>query len=264
MHSQTQPLAAYFVQTQTANGYAQTNRNINPTRALHLVASYGRALNAQTRVKLEGYMQRLYNVPVEMRRSDYSILNEGASFNYPNTDSLVNNGTGRNLGLELTLERSFGGGYYFLVTGSLFDSKYQGSDGQWRSTAFNGHYIANALAGKEWALGKKSVIALDIKVTGAGGRRYSPIDTVASQAAGQQRFVEGQAFSRQLSDYFRLDVKLTYRINTGRVSQEFFVDMQNVTGHKNPYAQQWDVRRERLVTTNQLGFFPNVNYRINF
>lgn len=265
LHSQTQPLAGYFVQTQNeAGGYALTNTSLKMTRALHLVAGYSRPINENTRLKVEGYVQRIYNAPVERRATDYSMLNEGANFNYPNKDSLVNKGVGRNIGVELTLERSFAAGYYFLVTGSLFDSRYQGSDGVWHNTAFNGHYIGNILAGKEWSIGAKSVFALDVKFTTAGGRRYTPVDTAASRAQQQEVLVKGEAFTKQLADYLRLDVKLTYRYNGKRASQEFFVDIQNITNRQNPYTQQWDVRRGRLVTTNQLGLFPNVNYRINF
>ncbi len=72
------------------------------------------------------------------------------SFVAPEQDSLVNNGTGRNYGVELTVERFFHESYYFLVTTSLFDSRYKGSDGISRNTAFNTRYVLNALAGKEW------------------------------------------------------------------------------------------------------------------
>lgn len=264
LHSQIQPLAAYYVQTPTPQGYVLTNTNLKPTRALHLVVGASRGLNAHTRLKAEAYVQRIFNAPVERRANDYSMLNEGANFNYPNQDSLVNRGLGLNRGVELTLERTFTAGYYFLVTTSLFDSRYQGSDGVWRNTAFNGRYIANLLAGKEWKVGPKSVFALDIKVTGAGGRRFSPVDVEASRAQGQMVLEQGAAFSQQLADYFRADVKVTYRLNGKRATQEFFVDVQNVTNRQNPFTQTWDARRGRLVTTNQLGLFPNVNYRINF
>jgi hypothetical protein len=146
----------------------------------------------------------------------------------------------------------------------LFDSKYRASDGVWRNTAFNSRYIGNILAGKEWKIGAKSVFALDLKLTTAGGRHYSPVDVEASKTRGQEVLIQGQAYSQQLADYFRADVKVTYRYNGKHASQEFFVDMQNITNRQNPYTQTWDTRRSRLVTTNQLGFFPNVNYRINF
>jgi hypothetical protein len=97
----------------------------------------------------------------------------------------VNNGTGRNYGLELTLEKYFSKGYYFLITASIFDSKYRGSDDVLRNTAFNQHYVLNALAGKEFLVGKhKNALGLDFKFTTAGGKYLTPIDFTASEATG--------------------------------------------------------------------------------
>jgi hypothetical protein len=87
-------------------------------------------------------------VPVKTRKDYFSTANLGADFNSPNVDSLVNNGTGENYGIELTLEKFYSKGYYFLVTASVFESKYTGSDGIYRNTAFNGNYVFNALSGK--------------------------------------------------------------------------------------------------------------------
>ena len=72
-------------------------------------------------------------------------------------DSLVNSGTGRNYGVELTIEKFFSDGYYGLFTSSLYDSKYTASDGVERNTAFNGKYVLNILFGKEWKVGSEEI-----------------------------------------------------------------------------------------------------------
>ena len=265
LHSQMQPLAAYFLRTRMPNGtQATTNSNLEFTKAIHTVAGYSKSLGQNTRVKLEAYGQFLYNVPVEQRKTYYSILNEGADFGNPEVDSLVNKGKGQNLGLELTLERSFAKGYYFLITGSLYDSKYAGSNNAWRNTAFNSNYIVNALAGKEWPVSKKLTFGLNTKITLAGGKRFTPINIAASQAAYQTVRYDDRAYEMQAADYFRADLKVSIRHNAARFSQEFFVDVQNITNRKNPYATNFDAVRGRNITSYQLGLFPNVNYKIVF
>ena len=260
-----QPLAAYFLRTRMPNGtQATTNSNLEFTKAIHTVAGYSKSLGQNTRVKLEAYGQFLYNVPVEQRKTYYSILNEGADFGNPEVDSLVNKGKGQNLGLELTLERSFAKGYYFLITGSLYDSKYAGSNNAWRNTAFNSNYIVNALAGKEWPISKKLTFGLDTKITLAGGKRFTPIDIAASKAAYETVRFDDRAYEMQAADYFRADLKVSIRHNAARFSQEFFVDVQNITNRKNPYATNFDAVRGRNITSYQLGLFPNVNYKIVF
>src|SRR5690606_34640769 len=137
------------------------------------------------RVKAEGYYQHLYRVPVEQRLTAYSVLNSGASFGADYVDSLTNGGTGRNVGIDLTVERSFSRGYYFLVTGSLFSSRYSGSDGIERNTAFNSGHVLNVLAGKEFRLGRKDVLSLNLKVTDVGGRYLTPLDLQRSAEEGR-------------------------------------------------------------------------------
>jgi len=73
-------------------------------------------------LKIENYYQQLYSVPVEQRPTSYSILNDGADFGVAPIDSLENKGTGKNRGAEITIEKFYSKGYYFLITGSFFDS----------------------------------------------------------------------------------------------------------------------------------------------
>ncbi len=155
-----------------------------------------------------------------------------------------------------------------MVTVSLFDSKYKGSDGVERSTAFNGRYVANALAGKEFQLGStgRRFLTLDSKVTFAGGRPYTPVNLEASRAAGREILYDDLAFSENLDDYFRWDVKLGIRLNSAKrkLSQTFFLDFQNVTNNENIFAMQYNEVKGNVGRVNQIGFFPDVLYRVEF
>ena len=124
--------------------------------------------------------------------------------------------------------------------------------------------MVNALTGKEWKIGEMHALAVDLKGTVAGGKRYTPIHEAASQKAGQAVYEEERSFELQSGAYFRVDLKLTYRMNTSRFMQEFFVDFQNITNHKNVFSQWYDNRSGKIRTQNQLGFWPNFNYRIQF
>jgi hypothetical protein len=151
-----------------------------------------------------------------------------------------------------------------LGTVSVFDSKYKGSNGITHNTVFNGNYVINTLAGKEWTLRGIHTIAADIKVTAAGGKRYTPIIETASKEAGKAVYDEARSFEERTSAYFRIDLKLTYRMNNKGFTQEFFIDFQNLSNHTNVLNQWYDSRAGKIRTQNQLGFWPNFNYRIQF
>jgi hypothetical protein len=268
LHSQMQPINVYFLQTQNQDGsYSYNNKNLDFTKSQHFVLGYDLQPLKDWRLKTEIYYQQLSNVPVNTFSSSYSMLNTGSSFKTELEDNLTNTGTGKNYGAEVTIEKFFSNGYYGLFTSSLYSSKYKGSDGIERNTAFNGKYVFNILGGKEWKVGSenRNKFATDIKFTNAGGRAYTPIDLTASQSLNRE-VVSSDAYSANYTNYFRLDVKGTYTINSKnkQLSQSFSLDLQNVSNHKNMFSQSYDNQRQNVSTTYQLGFFPNFIYKLQF
>ena len=265
LHSQLQPLPVYFVTTQDIEGNELLpNKALDFTKSLHLVLGYDFFINKNLHLKAETYFQRLFNVPIDSSASSFSMLNAGRDFIIPGRSGLVNEGTGYNYGLELTMERSFARGYYFLTTLSLFKSRYEGSDGIERNTAFNGNYVVNALGGKEFKLGKNNTFGLDTKITYAGGTRFTPVDLPASIIVGSEIRDQNMAFQSQYPDYFRLDFKLTFRMNRPKWAQQFSVDLQNLTGRKNIFQYGYNPSTQRIGTVYQRGFFPDVQYKVYF
>lgn len=264
-HSQLQPFQVYFRQSRLGNGLTErTNEDLDFTYSNHAVLAYDLNLTESLRIRVETYYQQITNAPIDPNQGSFSMLNEGADFEIANNPNLVNEGEGTNYGVELTVEKFYSNNYYFLFTGSLFESKYKGSDGVERNTAFNGQYVLNLLGGKEFNLSPKTAIFADTKVTFAGGRRYTPFDIAASQAAGFGIEREDEAFTASFADYFRLDFKLGVRYNAKKVTQEFFVDIQNITDNQNEFQREYDHNIRGIRTTYQLGLFPNVQYRLTF
>jgi len=270
MHSQMQPIDVYFYRTQLADGsYIQSNKDLDFTKSMHYVIGYELFPLKDWRVKSEIYYQNLYNVPVTSIPSSYTMLNVGSSY-YPNeVGFLKNTGTGTNYGFELTVEKFFSNGYYGLLTGSLYQSKYKGSDGVEHNTAFNGKYVYNVLAGKEFKVGKekRNRFTIDIKMTQAGGRYYTPVDLVASQALGQQ-VAKGDeySFTQKYPDFYRIDFKVGFVMNSKKykLAQSCYFDIQNITNHKNVFAQRYNPITNQINTAYQLPLFPNFVYKVQF
>lgn len=270
LHSQMQTLNIYFNQSTDSSGIiTQTNKDLGFSRNQHLALAYDFYPAKDWRVKVEAYYQFLNKIPVSSFANSYSVINEGSSFQPNESVNLVNEGTGSNVGAEFTLEKFFSKGFYGLITGSIYDSKYKGSDGIEHNTAFNGRYVANVLAGKEFLFGKEKAKAftINIKATRAGGRYYTPVDLAASQIAEQEIKKGDQfSFSVQQPDYFRFDLKLGVRFNNTKhkFSQSFYFDMQNLTNNKNVFALRYNSVSNQINTAYQIGFFPDFVYKIEF
>ncbi|OYU56677.1 MAG: TonB-dependent receptor [Chitinophagaceae bacterium BSSC1] len=265
LHSQTQPLDVYFYQS--TNGAGQTvlsNKDLGFVRSLHGVMGYDINFSSNLRFKTEVYAQYIYDAATESKPSSFSMLNAGAGFAFPEKFYLQNQGKGSNYGVEFTLEKFLNKGFYYLVTGSLFESKYKGSDQVLRNTAFNSNYVFNLLGGKEWKLSKLNSFGIDTKFAIAGGQRYTPFDIPASKAAGFVIYQEDKAFSLQNDTYLRWDLKFSFTRNGPKATQKWYVDFQNLTNHKNIFVRTLNPSTGQIKEINQIGFFPNINYQITF
>ncbi len=272
LHSQIQPTYLYFYGNENdAHGNPiPLNEDLGFTRSAQAVAGYQRLLGKDFRLKTELYYQHLFQIPIDRDAStSFSLVNTGAGFSRYFPLKLTNEGIGRNYGVEVTVEKFFSRGYLFLLTGSLFEARYQGSDQVWRDTDFNGNYIFNSLFTKEWRLKNKNAFSLGGKVTTAGGRRYGPVDQQASEQQKEIVYISETRNSMQFDPYFRMDFRVNYKINRPKVTHEIAVDFVNVFDTKNilklTYAPDPNnINANPIREEYQLGFLPLFLYRIDF
>jgi hypothetical protein len=266
LHSQLQPIGIYFAQTQNTDGtYVKPNKNLGLSKSHHLVLGYDCSITSYSHIKTEVYYQHLFNIPVSMdKTSTYSILNSTDGFA---TEPLTNKGLGRNYGLELTYERFMHRNLYYLVSGSLYDSKYQAANGQWYNTRFNTNFALTITAGKEWTLSEKRksrVIGFNIKSVYVGGMRYTPINLDASVMREQTVFDDTKTFANQNPDYYRLDIRISLKRNYKKATGTFALDIQNTTNRKNIGGQYFDANNRKIKYWYQAPIIPILSYRLEF
>lgn len=265
-HGQLQRLPVYFVATPSNNGTLLSNFDLDFTKSTHVVIGYDWQWTNYWRLKAEIYYQYLTQVPVKKtnENSTFSLFNEGGDFLISEEGFLINNGKGRNYGLEITVEKFFHQSYYLLFTTSLFRSKYKAGNGQWYASKFDSGAIFNLLTGKEWAVFKNDKILLDLKTTVAGGRRFTPIDLNASQQSGIPVFFDDQIFAKKHKTYVRTDIKVSYRMNRKKVAHEVFFNVDNVFNISNVFGEYYSPLAQNVVRINQLGWFPTFQYKMEF
>ncbi len=267
LHSQTQNPGVLFATRQAGDEVDNRNRQLGFTRAHHVVLAYDRLFTENLRLKAETYYQSLFGVPVSADKQDaFSIIN---SLYGLITEPLVNKGTGRNYGLELTLEQFLHKGFYFLLSSSLYRSEYQGSDRIWRSSRYDGRLATSFLAGKEMTTGdqglfKNGVVGLNVKLTYYGGYRDTPINVAESQRLGETVYFDNLTYTEKLPDYFRTDIRLSYKRNRPRSTRTLSLDIQNVTNRQNVFGRYFDAESGTTRTSFQTGLLPVLSYRVAF
>ncbi len=268
LHSKVENLAVYLFEGETPDGEIQASgRDLELTKSLHLVLGYDWRISSNLRLNTELYFQYLFDVPIEGQAgSTKSILNASNVWDVIGIENAQSGGNGRNMGLDVTLEKFFTKQYYFLLTGSVYDSRFRPFDGNWYSTRFNGNYQLNLVGGKEFSVGKRkqNILGFNGKFVISGGNRYTPIDLEASRAAGEAVLLEDQPFSERSGFYYRFDLGLSYRINSEKVTHSLLLDIQNVTNRLNMFVNFYDEDTETIEAFYQTGLFPVFAYRIEF
>ncbi|WP_370090203.1 carboxypeptidase-like regulatory domain-containing protein [Ekhidna sp.] len=270
-HSRMETIALYTArQYQEDGSFVQNNKDLGFTQAFHSALGYEKMLQPKLRFKAEVYYQHLFNVPIwpNDTTSNYSQLTFSTlnTFDGYTTSELANNGKGKNYGVELTLEKFLTNGFYMLSTASLYKSTYTGSDGVERSTQFDGGYIYNFLAGKEFKIGSSgnNTLSLNGKLIFAGGKRQAPIDIGASINEGYTVYNYQENYELKLDGYFRMDFGISYRKNRKRTTSVISLDIQNLTQRENEFFRYYNVGQRRIESDSQISFFPNLSYRIEF
>ena len=272
LHSKPDHSSTYFLIPQDHDGGDFPNINLSMLKAWHLVMGYDIRFSEKLRLKLENYFQYLFDIPVSSSiESGFSILNTRDIFNivFDNQEGkgiLVSQGRGINYGMDLTLEKFFSDGYYFLMTGSVFDSKYSPLNRKWYPTFAANNVLFNLLGGKEWILKKrkKNILGINGKFTYYGGRRDHPIDLEASIKEGREVQIPNQYYTARMDPYIRFDIGLVFRFNTLKTTHSLHLDIQNLFNRYNVAEQFFDPSVNRVLKFTQNGLIPFFTYRVQF
>lgn len=261
MHSQMEDIGVYLTGTPVNKAVSlPINKSLDFSRAHHFVLGYDYMIRQDMRLMTEIYYQYLYNIPVKPG-SYFSMLNStGEYFN----DTLVNTGTGWNAGIDFTFEKFLTKQYYYLITLSLFDSKYRGGDGIQRNSRFNSNYVVNLLGGKEWTIHRKNFLGLNLKATFTGGEYYVPIDLEKSIARHAEVLDEANAYTHQLADFFYLDLTITFRTNHKKFSGIWALQVRNLLNQYPDVGYIYNDFNRATEAEKSLGIIPLLSYKVEF
>jgi hypothetical protein len=263
LHSKVESLPIYFIKDELSQ---LPNKDLDLMKSHHIVLSYTSLINDNLKLSIEPYFQYLKNVPVDPN-SYISTLNiqDNLFFN----QVLVSEGKGRNLGIDITLERYLKNGLYFLFSGSIFDAKYTAADGIERNTRFNKNYVMNALIGKEWQLGKSrnNLLSINLRMNYLGGNRLESIDQESSIM--KQEIIYGESnselsFTKKLNDSPIVSFTISYRKNKPKYSSVWSLQVLNATQTAEFDTDIFNLNTQKIEQKYSAILIPNLSYRFEF
>ncbi|MDB4539874.1 TonB-dependent receptor [Saprospiraceae bacterium] len=267
LHSRTLPTGSYFTRLTDDQGIV-TNPNIDLEliKSHHLVIAYDQLIANRLRLHTEVYFQYLYDVPVSIdENSSYSILNEIDGFA---TQALVSQGTGRNYGIDISLQQSFDAGFFMLLSTSIFESTYQAINKERFSTSYNSQISGSLLLSKEFTFKNNSVLQTGLKLLFNGGQRLTPLlyEGVNSNNPNEPLLDESKAFTEKVDPYFRPDLRIAYRKDKEKYAWSLSLDVQNAIARRNidGISRTFDPDLREWVFKTQSSLTPVLSYQIDF
>lgn len=263
LHSRTEKMDVYFVKTKNT-GDKLVNKDLDFMKSHHISLAYNYKISDDMNLRIEPYVQYMSNVPV-IADSSYSVLNRSTFYV---EDALVSTGKGRNYGIDVTFEKYMTRGLYYMISASVFNSKYKGGDGVWHDTKFNRNFILTGLIGKEWMMGrnKQNVLGVNLRATLQGGDRYSPIDEQATLAHPDMKvqYDETKAYSKQFSPMFLANYTISFRMNKKKISHEFALEQINAAGYEEYHGHGYHIKKGIIEPVRGKTSLMNFSYRLDF
>lgn len=260
-HSRVEPLRVYMTEIPVGNTYERLNSKLNITKAHHFVIGYNVTILNKIHLNIEPYYQLLYDVPVIID-SSFSMLNYTSETFF--TEQMLNNGTGKNYGIDITIEQFINNGFYYMITSSLYQSKYKGDDGIERNTKYNQNFVFNILAGKEWKFKNDNIFGINGKVAIIGGKRQSPVDYDKSINYQYVIYDETKPYDIQLPTNYYLDISFNYTINRLKCSHSIILQAKNLLLQEEILGHAYHYDTNTIKSYGLTIIYPFLSYKIQF
>jgi len=262
LHSRIEQLPIYFIEAAGTH----PNKNLKFMKSAHYIFSYSGRLNDNLHLTVEPYFQKLKNIPVSPGTYITTLNNDNSLFF---NEILCSKGTGRNIGIDITLERFLQKGFYYSITASLYDSKYTAADGIERNTRYNKNYVFNIIGGKEWNIGrdKNKLLGVNARYNYLGGNRIEPVNTTLSTQSKKVIYGETSgnlAFEEKFADIPVFSFTISYRKNKPNYSSVWTLQILNATKSEDFANNYYNIKSGKIDTKFEGVMIPGLSYKIEF
>ena len=260
-HGKTLPLGSYFYK---APDGSLPNLDLEMMKSAHFVAAYDWLMKKNWRFHIEAYLQRLTAIPV-VDDADRTFWLLNMIDGYAN-EALVNSGTGKNKGVDITLEKFFSKGWFMLTGFSVFNSTYAPLNGKTYNTQYNSRASGSFTTGREMKWKKNKTFIAGGKMLYNGGMPISPLLAGAPVNSREPVLDETRPYSERVPAYFRMDARLSLRKDKIKTAWILSLDIQNLLGIKNTDAlsRRYDPSTNQWLYKETSGLIPVISYQIDF
>lgn len=218
----------------STNTLANKNR-LTYMSNVHVVTGIEYTTPINSRVSVEGFFKRYYNVPF-MLDNNISLANQGGGFGVVGNGPAISNSEGRSYGAEFLYEQKLFKGFYGIVSYTLFWSQFKDVNDKFVSSSWDTRHIISMTGGKKfkrnWEIGLRYRIQ--------GGTPFTPYDLAASSSFARFNpsapgILDFNRINSERTGWFHsADIRVTKKWYFKKFSFELYLDVQNFYLSKTP------------------------------
>jgi outer membrane receptor for ferrienterochelin and colicin len=211
--------------------------DIQYIRADHFVIGAEYRTKASSRLTLEGFYKNYDRYPFSLKDS-ICLANQGSDFGVVGNEAVKSMSQGRTYGGEFLFQQKLYKGFYAVVAYTYVISEFKNKNDEYVPTAWDSRHIVSLTGGKRfkkgWELGMRWLFS--------GGSPYTPYDIETSSLISNWN-INGVGlldYSRlnteREASFHQLNVRLDKKLFLDKFNMNFYLDIQNLYGHKTKVA----------------------------
>jgi hypothetical protein len=200
-----------------------------------LGAVYITELNSK--LSIEGFYKKYRNYPFSVKDS-ISLANLGSDFGVVGNEEVTSNSEGRSFGAEFLYQQKLWKGFYGIVAYTYVRSEFLDKKGGYVPSAWDSRNIVSLTGGKRFKKGWE----LGLRWLYNGGSPYTPFDVATSSlkpvwdVTGQGLLDYNRLNTQREGANHQLNIRVDKKIYLNKFSMNFYLDIQNLYGHKTKVA----------------------------
>jgi hypothetical protein len=213
------------------------NNNLKYISADHLVLGAAYLTELNSRFSVETFYKKYRNYPFSLKDS-ISLANLGSDFGVVGNEAVSSSSEGRSYGIEFLYQQKLWKGYYGIVAYTYVRSEFLDKNGNYVPSSWDSRNIISLTGGKRfkngWELGMRWLFN--------GGSPFTPFDVETSSlkpvwdVTGQGLFDYNRLNTLREGANHQLNLRVDKKIFLSKFSMNFYLDIQNLYGHKTPVA----------------------------
>lgn len=256
--------AAFGVHYQAIPRYLiSQNANIaelRSTRSDHYILSADYLLTDDTKLTIELYDKEYRNAPILPAVNSVGDRNYVLDSFQQFYDVLEDNGRAFARGAEILIQKKLAVDFYGMVSASYFRTRHRDYTGKWQDRNYDNRYLLSVIGGYR----PNDLWEVSVRWSYLGGRRYTPIDPVASANAATEVYDLSRFNAARYPAYHSLFTRVDRRFFMKKTNLVVFVEVWNAYNQQNVETDYWNIQTNQIDRATQFSLLPVSGVKFEF